>query len=197
MGSPQYTCYGISPNSLPQSIPPPYIGQNSMDPAPSQLQTHQLTDSAPPNSPQAEAVGPLEVNSPPSLGLVPQQQQTAQLGRTTLSKVRAGQGRSPGQAVLKTTSASTPLLAGAAQQQGGNGEAVPRAGPSNGDAVPGAGLGTSLLRDSSLLNSMGHSSVASGSEACSASRASAPPPSTATPTLLTNSASTSGTLLLR
>ena len=170
-----------------------------MDPAPSQLQTHQLTDSTPPNSPQAEAVGPLEVNSPPSLGLVPQQQQTAQLGRTTLSKVRAGQGCSPGQAVLKTTSASTPLLAGAAQQQGGNGEAVPRAGPSNGeavpragpsngDAVPGAGLGTSLLRDSSVLNSMGHSNVASGSEARSASRASAPPPSTATSWLHSHSA---------
>jgi len=116
------------------------------------------------------------------------QEETAQPGRTPSSKVRAGQGRSPFQAVLNTTSASTSLPAGAAQQQGGHGEAVPRAGPSNGEVVPGAGLGTSLLPDSSVLNSMGHSSVAPGSEARSASRASAPPPSTATTWLRSHSA---------
>jgi len=121
--------------------------------------------------------GPLEPNSLPSLEPVPQQQQTAQPGRTPSSKVRAGQGHSPGQAVLNTTSASTSLPAGTAQQQG-----------SNGEAVPGAGLGTSLLPDSSVLNSMGHSSVAPGSEARSASRASAPPPSTATTWLRSHSA---------
>ncbi|KAL0052266.1 hypothetical protein WJX82_010974 [Trebouxia sp. C0006] len=49
-------------------------------------------------------------------------------------------------------------------------------------------LGTSLLPDSSVLNSMGHSSVAPGSEARSASRASAPPPSTATTWLHSHSA---------
>ncbi len=151
---------------------------------------HQLNDSAPPDSPQVEAVpgGPLQPNSTPSLGPVPQQQQAAQPGRTPSSKVRAGQGHSPGQAVLNTTSASTSLPAGAAQQQGGHGEAVPMAVPSNDEAVPGAGLGTSLLPDSSALNSMGHSSVALGSEARSASRASAPPPSTATTWLHSHSA---------
>ncbi len=201
LGSPQYTCYGISPNPPPHSTTPPYLGQSSKDQAPSQPQTHQLNESAAPDSPQVEAVpgGPLQPNTLPSLGPVPQQQQTTQPGRTTSSKVRAGQGRSPGRAVLNTTSASTSLPAGAAQQLGGNGEAVPRAGPSNGEAVPragpsngeavpGAGLGTSLLPDSSVLNSMGHSSAAPGSEARSASRASAPPPSTATTWLHSHSA---------
>ena len=173
---------------------------------------HQVDDSAPPDSPQVEAVPgePLQPDSLPSLGPVPHQQQTAQPGRTTSSKVRAGQGRSPGQAVLNTTPASTSLPAGAAQQQGGsseavpragpsngqavpragpnNGEAVPRVGPSNGEAVPGAGLGTSLVPDSRVLNSMGHASVAPGSQAGSATRASAPPPSTATTWLHSHSA---------
>ncbi|DBA83344.1 TPA: hypothetical protein ACH3X2_006497 [Trebouxia sp. C0005] len=190
LGSPHYTCYGISPNPPTQSTPPPYIGRSSMDHAPSQLQTHQLADSAPPDSPQVEAVpgGPLQPNSLPSLGPVPHQQQAAQPGRATSSKVRAGQGRSPGQAALNTTSASMSLPAGAAQQQGGNGEAVSRAGPSNGEAVPGAGLGTRLLPDSSMLNSMGHRSVAPESEVRSASRASPPAASTATTWLHSHSA---------
>ncbi|KAL0027101.1 hypothetical protein WJX79_006042 [Trebouxia sp. C0005] len=55
LGSPHYTCYGISPNPPTQSTPPPYIGRSSMDHAPSQLQTHQLADSAPPDSPQVRS----------------------------------------------------------------------------------------------------------------------------------------------
>jgi hypothetical protein len=190
MGSPQYTCYGISPNPPPQNTPQPYIGQNSTDQAPSRRPTRQPTDSAPPDSPRLEAVpgGPLQPNSLPTSAPIPQQQQTAQPGRSTSSKVRAGQGRSSGQAVLNTTSASTSLPAGAAQQQGGNGEAVPRAGPSNGEAVPRAGPATSLLADSSVLNSMGHSSVAPGSDARTGSRASGPPASTATTWLHSHSA---------
>ncbi|DBA87927.1 TPA: hypothetical protein ACH3X1_004915 [Trebouxia sp. C0004] len=188
--SPHYTCYGVSPNAPTQSTSPPYIGQNFKDEAPSQLQMHQLNASAPPDSPQVEAVpgGLLQPNSLPSSAPAPQQQQTAQPGRTTSSKFRAGQGGSPGQAMLNTTSASTSLPAGAAQQQGGSGEAVPGAGPSNGEAVPGAWLGTSLLPDSSMLNSEGHSSVAPGSDARSASRASGPSPSTATTWLHSHSA---------